>query len=71
MLLNPESSKPFIILMVKKIQELLFNQKGILFMLLSSLCFALMSALAKEMNKVFPSIELVLFRNIMGLPFLI
>ncbi|MHA8051266.1 DMT family transporter [Aquirufa sp. ROCK-SH2] len=57
--------------MLKKIQELLFNQRGILFMLLSSLCFALMSALAKEMNKVFPSIELVLFRNMIGLPFLI
>lgn len=40
-------------------------------MLLSSLCFALMSALAKDMNKVFPSIELVLFRNMIGLPFLI
>lgn len=40
-------------------------------MLLSSLCFALMSAMAQRMSKHFPSVELVLFRNAVGLPFLI
>jgi len=57
--------------MFKNLSELIYQKKGVLFMLLSSLCFALMSALAKDMNKVFPSIELVLFRNMIGLPFLI
>ncbi len=57
--------------MFKIIANIMTQKKGILFMLLSSLCFALMSALAKDMNQVFPSIELVLFRNMIGLPFLI
>lgn len=39
-------------------------------MLLSSLCFSILSALAKSMNSTFPSIELVLFRSAVGLPFL-
>ncbi len=39
-------------------------------MLLSSLCFSILSALAKSMNNRFPSIELVLFRSAVGLPFL-
>ncbi len=39
-------------------------------MLLSSLCFSILSALAKTMNARFPSIELVFFRSAIGLPFL-
>jgi drug/metabolite transporter (DMT)-like permease len=67
----PNLNPPFTILMIKKTKQFISAQKGILFMLLSSLCFALMSALAKDLNQIFPSIELVLFRNIIGLPFLI
>ncbi len=39
-------------------------------MLISSLCFALMSAMAKEMSGRFPSVQLVFFRSAVGLPFL-
>ncbi|MEY3956299.1 MAG: hypothetical protein RLZ73_753, partial [Bacteroidota bacterium] len=39
-------------------------------MLLSSLCFAIMSAIAKEMSLTFSSIQLVFFRSAVGLPFL-
>ncbi len=40
-------------------------------MLLSSLCFALMSAIAKSMSSRFGSVELVFFRSAVGLPFLL
>jgi len=40
-------------------------------MLLSSLCFAIMSAIAKEMSHTFSSIQLVFFRSAVGLPFLL
>ena len=39
-------------------------------MLLSSLCFALMSAMAKDMSDRFGSVQLVFFRSAVGLPFL-
>lgn len=53
-----------------KIKKLIESKKGIGFMLLSSLCFSILSALAKSMNSRFPSIELVFFRSAVGLPFL-
>ncbi len=40
-------------------------------MLISSLCFALMSAMAKSMSSRFGSVELVFFRSAVGLPFLL
>lgn len=40
-------------------------------MLISSLCFALMSAIAKSMSARFGSVELVFFRSAVGLPFLL
>jgi drug/metabolite transporter (DMT)-like permease len=40
-------------------------------MLLSALCFALMSAIAKSMSARFGSVELVFFRSAVGLPFLL
>lgn len=40
-------------------------------MLISSLCFALMSAIAKSMSSRFGSVELVFFRSAVGLPFLL
>lgn len=40
-------------------------------MLLSSLCFAVMSAIAKSMSTRFGSVELVFFRSAVGLPFLL
>ena len=40
-------------------------------MLISSLCFALMSAIAKSMSTRFGSVELVFFRSAVGLPFLL
>lgn len=40
-------------------------------MLISSLCFALMSAMAKSMSTRFGSVELVFFRSAVGLPFLL
>ncbi len=40
-------------------------------MLLSSLCFALMSALAKILGRHLPSVELVFFRNIIGVVFIV
>jgi drug/metabolite transporter (DMT)-like permease len=46
------------------------SKKGILYMLLSSFCFAIMSAMAKEMSVRFPSVQLVFFRSVVGLPFL-
>lgn len=57
--------------MLSKIHPFISKNKGIGFMLLSSLCFAMMSAMAQRMSKFFPSVELVLFRNAVGLPFLI
>lgn len=56
--------------MLEKIQQKFNQKKGIGYMLLSSLCFALLSALAKQMNARLPSIELVFFRSAVGLPFL-
>lgn len=56
--------------MRKKIQQKFNQNKGIGYMLLSSLCFAILSALAKHMNATLPSIELVFFRSAVGLPFL-
>ncbi|NBA76566.1 EamA family transporter [Emticicia sp. ODNR4P] len=47
------------------------KNKGVQYMLMSSLCFAMMSAIAKVLGKVFPSVELVFFRNIVGLVFII
>ena len=47
------------------------SKKGILYMLISSLCFAIMSAMAKEMSVRFPSVQLVFFRSAVGLPFLL
>jgi drug/metabolite transporter (DMT)-like permease len=49
----------------------IFRNKGIGYMLLSSLCFALMSAIAKSMSTRFGSVELVFFRSAVGLPFLL
>lgn len=40
-------------------------------MLLSSLCFAVMSAIAKVLAKHLPSVELVFFRNIIGVLFIV
>ena len=40
-------------------------------MLISSLCFPLMSAMAKSMSSRFGSVELVFFRSAVGLPFLL
>ncbi len=40
-------------------------------MLISSLCFAVMSAIAKSMSTRFGSVELVFFRSAVGLPFLL
>jgi drug/metabolite transporter (DMT)-like permease len=57
--------------MRKKIHQIWYKNKGIGFMLLSSLCFALMSALAKSMSERFGSVELVFFRSAVGLPFLL
>ncbi|WP_395767202.1 DMT family transporter [Aquirufa sp.] len=57
--------------MRKKIHQIWYKNKGIGFMLLSSLCFALMSALAKSMSERFSSVELVFFRSAVGLPFLL
>lgn len=56
--------------MLQKIQQKFNQNKGIGFMLLSSLCFSLLSALAKHMNTNLPSIQLVFFRSAVGLPFL-
>lgn len=56
--------------MLPRVQTFIHRNKGIGFMLLSSLCFALMSAVAQIMSRRFPSVELVLFRNAVGLPFL-
>ncbi len=39
-------------------------------MIISSLCFALMAAMAKEMSHKFSSVQLVFFRSVVGLPFL-
>jgi drug/metabolite transporter (DMT)-like permease len=49
----------------------IYSNKGVFFMLLSSLCFAIMSAIAKEMSHTFSSIQLVFFRSAVGLPFLL
>lgn len=57
--------------MQKNIQRWWIAYRGIAFMLLSSFCFASMSALAKYMNQSLPSIELVFFRSAVGLPFLL
>lgn len=57
--------------MRKKIHQVWYKNKGIGFMLISSLCFALMSALAKSMSTRFGSVELVFFRSAVGLPFLL
>jgi drug/metabolite transporter (DMT)-like permease len=53
------------------LKKRLIRNKGIGFMLLSSLCFALMSAIAKSMSSRFGSVELVFFRSAVGLPFLL
>ena len=39
-------------------------------MLISSLCFASMSAMAKDLSEKFSSVQLVFFRSAVGLPFL-
>jgi len=57
--------------MLKDIQTRIYQNKGIAYMLLSSLCFALMSAMAKSMSVRFGSVELVFFRSAVGLPFLL
>jgi drug/metabolite transporter (DMT)-like permease len=57
--------------MRKKIHQVWYKNKGIGYMLISSLCFALMSALAKSMSDRFGSVELVFFRSAVGLPFLL
>lgn len=49
----------------------IYANKGVFYMLLSSLCFAIMSAMAKEMSHTFNSIQLVFFRSAVGLPFLL
>jgi drug/metabolite transporter (DMT)-like permease len=55
---------------VTKITSFIINKKGIFFMLISSLCFASMSAMAKDLSEKFPSVQLVFFRSAVGLPFL-
>lgn len=40
-------------------------------MIISSLCFALMAAMAKELSHKFSSVQLVFFRSIVGLPILL
>jgi drug/metabolite transporter (DMT)-like permease len=57
--------------MRKKILKVWYRNKGIGYMLISSLCFALMSAIAKSMSARFGSVELVFFRSAVGLPFLL
>jgi drug/metabolite transporter (DMT)-like permease len=57
--------------MLKDIQTRIYQNKGIVYMLLSALCFALMSAIAKSMSTRFGSVELVFFRSAVGLPFLL
>jgi len=57
--------------MLKDIQKRIYQNKGIVYMLLSALCFALMSAIAKSMSTRFGSVELVFFRSAVGLPFLL
>jgi drug/metabolite transporter (DMT)-like permease len=57
--------------MLKDIQTRIYQNKGIVYMLLSALCFALMSAIAKSMSARFGSVELVFFRSAVGLPFLL
>ena len=52
-------------------RKLIIRNKGIGYMLVSSLCFALMSAIAKSMSERFGSVELVFFRSAVGLPFLL
>lgn len=52
-------------------RKLIIRNKGIGYMLISSLCFALMSAIAKSMSERFGSVELVFFRSAVGLPFLL
>lgn len=52
-------------------KKLIIRNKGIGYMLISSLCFALMSAMAKSMSTRFGSVELVFFRSAVGLPFLL
>jgi drug/metabolite transporter (DMT)-like permease len=57
--------------MQKDIKKRIYQNKGIVYMLLSALCFALMSAIAKSMSARFGSVELVFFRSAVGLPFLL
>lgn len=57
--------------MRKDFKNRILTNKGIGFMLLSSLCFAVMSAIAKSMSTRFGSVELVFFRSAVGLPFLL
>jgi drug/metabolite transporter (DMT)-like permease len=55
---------------VTKITSFIITKKGIFFMLISSLCFASMSAMAKDLSEKFSSVQLVFFRSAVGLPFL-
>jgi drug/metabolite transporter (DMT)-like permease len=57
--------------MRKDFKNRIISNKGIGYMLISSLCFAVMSAIAKSMSTRFGSVELVFFRSAVGLPFLL
>jgi drug/metabolite transporter (DMT)-like permease len=46
-------------------------KKSLLFMILASFCFAITGALARLLKDDYSSVQLVLFRNIIGLPFLL
>src|SRR6187455_438405 len=45
--------------------------KGVIFMLMAALCFAIMGGAAKALKEVFSAGQLVLYRNAIGMAFLI
>ncbi len=45
--------------------------RGVLYMLFASFCFAIMGAFAKELAKSYQSVEIVFFRNIFGVFFIL
>ena len=45
--------------------------KGIVFMLMAALCFSMMGGAAKALKEVFSAGQLVLYRNAIGMVFLI
>jgi drug/metabolite transporter (DMT)-like permease len=46
-------------------------RKSLAFMILASFCFAVTGAIARLLKDDYASVQLVLFRNVIGIPFLI